>query len=527
MAQEGKRVQHSAPAQHRDSQRSDRSRRDYDREPPHNDPPHRRRKKKRTHGKLGVVFTIIELILWIVFGVTLIRLNMLPTVLTAVVLVVLLAVIIGIGFMIGKAQGKARVVVGIILDVLVGALMVVGSAYMLRGMSALNNITNTKTEVAVMNVYVRTDDAAQSLSDAAGYSFGIMGQLDRENTDKAVAQLNQDLGTTISTQEFEGSTELVDALLNHTVDAIVMNAAYVDLLQETEGYENVTDQIRVLAEKQTETEVVQPTEDTNLVESPTGVFTMYISGIDSRSGLVAKSRSDVNIIATVNTETKQVLLVSTPRDYYVPLSISNGVRDKLTHAGIYGIDVSVDTLEMLYGINIDYYFRVNFSGFENIIDALGGVTVQSDYDFSTGEYTFVKGANTLNGSQALAFARERHAFADGDHQRGRDQMAVIKGVINKLVSPSFLTNYNSVLTAIEGNFETTVPSDVIASLVRQQLSDGGDWNVVSYSVSGTGAHEKPYSMSTKAYVMWPDENTVATAQELMRQVRDGEILTQP
>ncbi len=485
--------------------------------------------KKNKFGKIGIICTIVEAVLLVVFGVTLFRLNMLPMWLAVVALVVLLAIVVGIGFLIGKAKGKGRMIVGIVLDVLVAIVLIAGSAYMMRGISALKNITQTKTEVTVMNVYVRTDDPAQSLSDAAGYTFGIMSQLDRDNTDAAVQQLNEELSTTIATEEYEGSTELVDALLNNTVNAIVLNSAYIDLLQETEGYENITDQIRVLSEKQTETEttVKEPeqtaTETTSKV--PT-IFSLYISGIDSREGLIAKSRSDVNIIATVNTETKQVLLVSTPRDYYVPLSISNGVRDKLTHAGIYGIDVSVETLEMLYDIDIDYYFRVNFSGFETIIDALGGVTVNSDYDFSAGGYTFVKGVNTMNGSQALAFARERHAFADGDHQRGRDQMAVIKGVIKKLVSPSFLTNYNSVLSAIEGNFETTVPSDVIAALVRQQISSGGDWNVVSYSVSGTGDSQKPYSMSTRAYVMWPDEQTVATAQELMRQVRDGEILSQ-
>lgn len=485
--------------------------------------------KKNKFGKLGLICSIVEAVLLVVFGVTLFRLNMLPMWLAVVVLVVLLAIVVGIGFLIGKAKGKGRMVVGIVLDVLLAVVLIAGSAYMMRGISALKNITQTKTEVAVMNVYVRTDDPAQSLSDAAGYTFGIMSQLDRDNTDAAVQQLNEELGTTIATEEYEGSTELVDALLNNTVNAIVLNSAYVELLEETEGYENITDQIRVLSEKQTETETtVEETEQTateTTSEVPT-VFSLYISGIDSREGLIAKSRSDVNIIATVNTETKQVLLVSTPRDYYVPLSISNGVRDKLTHAGIYGIDVSVETLEMLYDIGIDYYFRVNFSGFETIIDALGGVTVNSDYDFSAGGYDFVKGENTMNGSQALAFARERHAFADGDHQRGRDQMAVIKGVIKKLVSPSFLANYNSVLDAIEGNFETTVPSDVIAALVRQQISSGGDWNVVSYSVSGTGDTQKPYSMSTKAYVMWPDEQTVATAQELMRQVRDGEILSQ-
>ncbi len=491
-----------------------------------------RQKKQFRFAKLGWVCSILEIALLAVFGVMLYRLNMLPMPLMIGVLAGLLIIILGIGFLIGRAKGRGRWIVGVVLDVLLGALLVVGSAYIMRGISTLQHITQTKTEVSVVNVYVRADDAAQSLSDVVNYSFGIVAKLDRDNTDQTIAQLNQDLNTTISAKEFDGSSELVDALLNHTVDAMVLNSAYVDLLQETEGYENISSQIRVLTEKQVETPTTEepaeePAQEVQTDEETGTVFSLYISGIDSREGLTAKSRSDVNIIATINTETKQVLLVSTPRDYYVPLSISDGARDKLTHAGIYGVDVSVATLEMLYGIDIDYYFRVNFSGFENIIDALGGVTVHSDYTFSTGDYDYVEGDNTLNGSEALAFARERHAFADGDHQRGKDQMEVIKGVINKLISPSFLTNYNSVMSAVEGNFEMTIPTDLIASLVREQLSSGGDWNVVTYSVSGTGDSQKPYSMSTKAYVMWPDEETVAEAQELMRQVRDGETLTQP
>ncbi len=492
-----------------------------------------RQKKQFRFAKLGLICSILEIALLAVFGVMLYRLNMLPMPLMIGILAGLLIIILGIGFLIGRAKGRGRWIVGVVLDVLLGALLVVGSAYIMRGISTLQHITQTKTEVSVVNVYVRADDAAQSLSDVVNYSFGIVAKLDRDNTDQTIAQLNQDLNTTISAKEFDGSSELVDALLNHTVDAMVLNSAYVDLLQETEGYENISSQIRVLTEKQVETPTTteepaeEPAQEVQTDEETGTVFSLYISGIDSREGLTAKSRSDVNIIATINTETKQVLLVSTPRDYYVPLSISDGARDKLTHAGIYGVDVSVATLEMLYGIDIDYYFRVNFSGFENIIDALGGVTVHSDYTFSTGDYDYVEGDNTLNGSEALAFARERHAFADGDHQRGKDQMEVIKGVINKLISPSFLTNYNSVMSAVEGNFEMTIPTDLIASLVREQLSSGGDWNVVTYSVSGTGDSQKPYSMSTKAYVMWPDEETVAEAQELMRQVRDGETLTQP
>ena len=223
------------------------------------------------------------------------------------------------------------------------------------------------------------------------------------------------------------------------------------------------------------------------------------------------------------------VLVYTPRDYFVPLSISGGQRDKLTHAGIYGINVCMDTLGMLYNEDINYYFRINFAGFEQLINALGGVTVYSDYDFDSKNetgYHFNQGENYLNGEQALVFSRERYAFKEGDRQRGKNQMAVIKGVINKALSPELLKNYSSVLSSIQGCFETNISYEEIARLLQQQLNNGGDWNIVSYSVNGTGDTQKPYSMSQKAYVMIPDESTVQKAEAMMKKVRDGETVSQ-
>lgn len=184
---------------------------------------------------------------------------------------------------------------------------------------------------------------------------------------------------------------------------------------------------------------------------------------------------------------------------------------------------------MLYDININYYFRLNFAGFEKIIDALGGITVNSDYEFdsqNTKGYHFNKGENHLNGEQALVFTRERYAFKEGDRQRGRDQMAVIQGVVDKATQPAFLKNYLSVMDSLDGCFETNVPYDIIASLVRRQLDEGGSWQVLSYSADGTGDTQKPYSMSQKAYVMIPDQTTVDKAKTLMKKVREGFMLSE-
>ena len=191
---------------------------------------------------------------------------------------------------------------------------------------------------------------------------------------------------------------------------------------------------------------------------------------------------------------------------------------------------------MLYDTEIDYYFRVNFSGFEKIIDSLGGIDVYSDYDFNSSlapkaigkSYHYNKGINHLDGEAALFFARERYSFGDGDRQRGKNQMAVIKSVVNKAISPDILTKYSSLLGAMSGSFETSVPYDLITSLVRDQLNSGGDWNIVNYSVNGYGDSRITYSISTmNVYVMIPDQSTVNTAKELIRQTVNGETVSVP
>lgn len=404
--------------------------------------------------------------------------------------------------------------------------------------------TGVNKDVTKINVYVKEDDPAQKLADASGYTFGILSELDRDNTDQALQQMYYELGSDVQTNEYSGLSELADSLNNGTTGAIILNQAYLDVLDEMDNYSSFSSQLREIASLQVETVVQRKTPQVTEATGSTTetsdnssadaavtdeVYTIYVSGIDTRGEMTASSRSDVNIILTVNTRTKQILMISTPRDYFVPLSISNGVPDKLTHAGIYGVNVSMDTLNMLYDININYYFRLNFAGFEKIIDALGGITVNSDYEFdsqNTKGYHFNKGENHLNGEQALVFTRERYAFKEGDRQRGRDQMAVIQGVVDKATQPAFLKNYLSVMDSLDGCFETNVPYDIIASLVRRQLDEGGSWQVLSYSADGTGDTQKPYSMSQKAYVMIPDQTTVDKAKTLMKKVREGFMLSE-
>ncbi|MFQ6805373.1 MAG: LCP family protein [Lachnospiraceae bacterium] len=223
------------------------------------------------------------------------------------------------------------------------------------------------------------------------------------------SKLNEELGISIAVKEYDSLTALVDGLFNGETNAVILNSAYLDVLEEMEGYEDIRERLREVTVTHVETEVPQTaaSDQETASSGDQTVFAVYISGVDTRSTqLIANSRCDVNILAVINADTRQVVLISTPRDYYVPLSISDGVPDKLTHAGIYGVQVSMDTLSMLYDTPIEYYFRVNFTGFKDIIDALGGVTVVSDYTFDTKNvagYHFDEGENYMDGDAALAF----------------------------------------------------------------------------------------------------------------------------
>ncbi len=259
-------------------------------------------------------------------------------------------------------------------------------------------------------------------------------------------------------------------------------------------------------------------------------FVVYLSGVDNRGELTDKARSDVNILAVVNPKTKRVALVNTPRDYYVDLAGTDS-KDKLTHAGLYGVETSMATLGNLYGVNVDHYIRINFAGFINIIDAIGGVDVYSDQAFtsvgSPGYYdptTFAEGWNHLDGKSALAFARERHAFASGDIQRGINQMKVIDAMVNKLKSPALLMSFSKLMDAAADCFVTSLSQDQITALVRMQLSDLASWDIQSCSVTGTsGKSSKCYSAKGQSlYVMKPDENSVNEAKALIASVLDGE-----
>lgn len=450
-----------------------------------------------------------------------------------VVLIVLNAVSVIVQLPLRRNKA-GKLIMGIVSLLLSGA-MLYGVVAVNSVQSALSKIVGKMTETEITEVRVMNDNPATSMGDTRGYTFGYIADADTKNTQSILDEISKSFGT-IKSKGYDSMTALADALYDDEVDAILINQGYVDLLTEKDGYTDFRDQTRVLYTYTTTHEVDPIVPNTSITKEP---FVVYCSGIDARvDDISAKSRSDVNILAVVNPTTKQILLVNTPRDYYLPLA-RNGELDKLTHAGLYGIDESMKVLGNLYGVQADYYVRVNFAGLVKIVDALGGVDIESDANFScvpmetpdgNGDYTyqkysFTKGINHVNGSQALAFARERKAFADGDNRRGQHQMTVIKAIVNKACSSAVLTKYQELLKAASDAFITNMPYADISSLVQMQLGDMADWNITTYAVSGEGSTEYCYALGDKAWVMIKDSSKVNTAKNMIQQVINGEAPT--
>ena len=402
---------------------------------------------------------------------------------------------------------------------------------------ALVNISGQMVEQEITYIYVMKENDDE-LGDAVDYNFGALAHADVENTTALLSKLKEGLGSDVRHTSYDSVPELVQALYDGEVDAIILNQGYIALLENMEEYADFSQRTRIFYEFTTvrDVEPIQP--NPAITREP---FVIYCSGIDARSSDInIKSLSDVNILAIVHPETHQVLLLNTPRDYYVPM-ISEpyaGMRDKLTHAGATGIEESMKVLCQLYGVDPGYYIRVNFVGLVDIVDALGGIEVVSEEAFWTVPlsvddrneipYYFEEGVNELNGIEALAFCRERKHLEDGDEQRGRNQMAVIKGIVSKATSPAILSTYDEVLKAVEGCFVTNMPYEDMSALVKMQLKDMSGWDITTYAVSGDPDYQQCASMpGWDLWVMWPNEEDINTAKALVQQVMNGEVPTLP
>ena len=474
----------------------------------------------------GFILAGLELVVSIAAIYFAMSTKMIPFVIGLIGAIILMALPV-VSFLLARKKSKKTRVASIILSTFMCVIMAVACYFLSVTSRAIDNVTGTTVEVDEINVYVSKDDEVSSINEAVtnNYVFGVISTDDTKHIDDTISKIEKDIDVTIQTQEYESVYALIGAFEEGIIQSFITNEGTILALDNSEDYMDYSKNLKVIMENTIKEKLKEEVKQ----EVDKDAFCVYFSGIDSFGSVTVRSRSDVNIIGVVNNKTKTVLLVSTPRDYFVEIAGTNGKKDKLTHAGIYGIDVSMETLEMLYNTDISYYVRINFSGFQDIIDTLGGVDVYSEHDFVSeteeGTYSYTEGVNHLNGEEALGFARARYAFIDGDRQRGRNQMQVIKATIEKLESPETLKNYANLMDSMSGSFQTDMTKDNIGYLVQSTLDDG-NWKILTYSVSGSDAEEVCYSLGAEAYVMQPNQADVTYGNELISRVLGGEVLTQ-
>ena len=460
---------------------------------------------------LAGLYTIIAA----AFLINVFRLNILPGTYFAAVaaVVVIISAIIIKSLVAGKAE-KAGKKVAAVIAVILMLLMGVGTWYVAGMVDFVDEISQEKSTSVNYHVVVKMESSYEEIADLKGKTAGVMGGDDSQDK-RARAQLEEQVKIEIT--EKNDYLELAQGLLDGEFDAILINAGLYEMaLEDVDGFTEET--VRILGTIETDQAEAEKTDvetkkSRKKPDVTSDTFSVYISGIDTTGSISNVSRSDVNMVVTVNPKTKKILLTSIPRDYHVVLA-SKGAYDKLTHSGIYGVNETVSTVENLLDMNIDYYVKVNFTTVTKLVDALGGITVNSEYSFRAGGFDFNAGLNELNGKQALAFARERYSFAYGDNQRLRNQQAVITGIINKATgSTAILTSYNELLNALKENMDTNFTSKEITSLVKMQLSDMSSWTIETCSLSGYGNMTSVYSMpSSIVYVMEPNMDSVNAAK---------------
>lgn len=407
--------------------------------------------------------------------------------------------------------------VGMVLSAVLTLALVAGLLYFTQADKAIADVGGATYKTDNMVVVVKKSNSAETILDARNYRFGYQTSLDQKNNELMLNDIETVTDREPKLVEYKNVQEEAQALLDGKVEAAVYNEAFTGIIEDSiEGY---SDEIKIIYQYGIDTEIEQEEADI------TNAFNIYISGIDVAGPITTNSRSDVNIIMTVNPDMHQILLTTTPRDYYVQIpEVSGESRDKLTHAGIYGVDRSIATLEELYDIDISYYARVNFTSLIEIVDALGGVDVESKYAFTTthGGFEIKEGTNHLDGEMALGFSRDRYSFSDGDNQRGKNQEAVLTAILNKAMSPAILKSANKILLNVSDCVETNMTREEMVSFINRQLSEGVGWDIVSQASSGKGDKQACFSSgSQKLYVMWPDETSVDTSSQRIKQVMES------
>ena len=460
---------------------------------------------------LGVYTLLAAFLIFTIFRYHFLAFRYVNVLVTALIL----AVAVLSGFLIFKGKARKTTSAILIVALLVGSV----SMYAVKGLVDLSagvNSTSNYSEYE-MSIVVPADSDVKDLKQLTNV-LAPSGN-DQDNVQALMKNISQTQGHELTVDTASSYLSAYKSLTSGEAKAMVLNSVFEDTIRgEDPDYASKIKKIYThKMSKKIDTAIGK--QDPNAE-----VFNIYVSGIDTYGPISSVSRSDVNIIMTVNRKTKKVLLTTTPRDAYVPIA-DGGLNqpDKLTHAGIYGVDASVHTLENLYGIDLNYYVRLNFTSFLKLIDLLGGIDVENDQEFTVGNTHYPIGNISLNSEQALTFVRERYSLNGGDNDRGKNQEKVIAAVIKKLTSTDALKNYNAILSGLQDSVQTDMSLETMMNLINTQLESGGSYRVTSQALTGTGNTGLPSHAMPEAnlYMMEIDQNSLVAAKAAIQEVMEG------
>lgn len=412
-------------------------------------------------------------------------------------------------------KGVKRRAIGTVLSILyiIGLVLVI--VYELNTIGFLKKLGFTDYKTENYSVLALKESEYEKLTDLEDLSIGSLEFNTKglkESKEKIEKNIDVDFITT------DNITTLKNDFLEKEYEGMLIENSMLAMINESDA--NFQEQYKVIYDFSIDVETENIAHEVDITKD---AFNIFISGIDTYGSVSSVSRSDVNMIITVNPNTHKILITSIPRDYYVTLAGKNA-KDKLTHAGIYGIETSVATLENLLDIKINYYVKVNFTSLIDIVNALGGVNVYSKYSFTSQDgYYYNAGYNNVDGKKALSFVRERKSFSEGDRTRVENQAAMIEALINKAINPSIITKYTSLLNALDGSFVTNLDFNDITEFIKMQIADMPNWEIENISLNGTDGYNYTYSYGgTKLYVMVPDNETVINASNKINTTLKGE-----
>ena len=503
------------------------------------------RKKNRSFTILSILTLVMLIAVEVLTVLSISSVGMLPQKYLFMIIggmVVVTIVIMLLMFVPGKKKKKntaytVRRSAGILLTVVAAVGFLIGSQMLTRLDTTVKNIVAPKNATATFAVYVMENDTAKEITDASAYVYAVSDSYDGENLQKSLTTMQEQTGILPQTVNKATVFEAVDALYAGEVNGLIMSEAYVSVLEDMDDYADFNNKTRILYEISVEIETTATdttgTGDTAATPADSSItepFILYLSGSDTREQTLEVSRSDTNILFVCNPQTREILLVNTPRDYYVQNPAQGNGYDKLTHCGLYGLTNSMQALGTLYGVTVNHYMQINFTGFETLVDAIGGIDLTVDETIYTNEGNVLlqPGTTHVDGAHALLFSRLRKTLADGDNARGRNQMKVIKAIINQASAGNIIANYNEILTSLEGMFETSISYDQISEFIKLILQDTGTpWNINSYAVTGEGGMNVTASTGSQSlYVTYPDAYSVSSASMLINEVLTGTKLTE-